>query len=99
MKITDFKSYQEYANYLTNNYGRTSKGNREIEEMGFLKLKSHNCNGEPWSSFTKIEFVSILFMEYVVDNQQILEYQHQKDLNHAELLYYFYIDYPLLKTT
>lgn len=89
MKITDFKNYQEYCNYLINNYGRTYKQNRFIEEAGLIKEKSTNCNGEPWASFTKEEFFAIKFYDFCEKNRQQIEFQYQKDLTFSELLHEF----------
>lgn len=87
MKITDFKTYQDYCNYLISNYGITYQKNRSIEANGLLKEKSINCNGEPWASFTKEEFFAIKFYDFCEKNRQKLELQYQKDLTFSELLH------------
>lgn len=93
MKITDLKSYSEYCNYLINNYGRSYNKNREIEDNGLLKEKSINCNGEPWSSFSKEELFAILFNFFLEQKRQEIEYRYQRDLSYGELIFEFRQEY------
>lgn len=90
MKIQDFKTYQEYCNYLINNYGRTYLKNREIENNGLLKERSISCNGGPWSSLNKEEFFAIKFHLFLEKNRALIEHQYQRELTIIELLHEFY---------
>lgn len=88
MKITDFKNYTEYCNYIINNYDRNPDKNREIEKYLFIP-KEINCNGVPWKSFTKEEFFAVKFYDWCVMNRIILEQSYQKELSFSELIHEF----------